>query len=122
MKIDDFINHFAANKDIFLHGECYWFAQMLYNRFSVTDTVTIYYNPIDNHFACLINNQLYDASGAIPKTHEWVPWRSYINTEPLGAARVYRDCIWHYSFEDWNNLPDFITIAPWRFDILSQVG
>ena len=53
------------------------------------------YNPIENHFAALINGTLYDAQGsiAINATSPWYNWDKYQQEEPLDATRVYRDTI-----------------------------
>lgn len=94
-----FIKHFTEHgeqvKDCFLYGNCYWFARILAQRFNGK----VYYNPAENHFACLINYCLYDISGCILNhveqndTNQWIPWRLYPLIDSSHAKRIHRDCI-----------------------------
>lgn len=111
--------------DIFLNGQCYYFAKILQERFKPFYQTKIYYNPIDNHFACAFflegRKYLYDASGLIAnlsfsEISPWVEWTEYIKVEPIGAARVYRDCIWQLNIEAWDELPEYVRQTPWLME------
>ena len=115
-----FIKHFCTepNHEMdknFLFGNCYWFARILQERFSVKYYCTLLYNPIDNHFCCSIEGECFDASGKLYLTYpeEWVQWEQHIIHEPLNAARVYRDCIWHMDKEQWYDMPEAERLKPW---------
>ena len=101
----------------FLTGNCYWFARILQERYRPFFQTDIMYNPIQNHFCCLIKtaagDYCADASGMLPLTSEWKLWSDYIAEEPLDAARVYRDCIWHIDEEKWNELLLPYRETPW---------
>ena len=86
-----FVEHFQnlGTIDIFTNGCCYWFARILNERF----LGLIMYNPIDNHFATLVNAKLYDITGEIPWTDEWKEWREYEKLDPLETKRIYKYCI-----------------------------
>lgn len=86
----DFITHFQnlGTIDIFTNGCCYWFAVILKERFQGT----IMYNPIDNHFATLINGFLYDITGQISKKG-WKEWDEYKKLDELETERIYKYCI-----------------------------
>lgn len=57
----DFISHFKGSENMFLHGCCYWFAKILYDRFSSDEKwlgwkIDIRYEPVEGHFvACFYN-------------------------------------------------------------------
>lgn len=90
--INDFINRFKnKHKDLeylFTNGLCYHFASILNNMF----IGSIMYNDIDNHFAFLYNNKLYDITGEIKKDN-FVYWDIYKTKEPLNSGRVTNECI-----------------------------
>lgn len=108
----------SAARENFMNGNCYWFAQILKERFSPRFRTDIAYNQIQNHFCCVIYTTfkiyLFDASGAVVATDEWKLWSEYRAEEPLDAARVYRDCIWHLTEEEWNELPMTYKESPWN--------
>jgi len=89
IKILKFINGFKPAVELFTHGYCYWFAVILQERFSGV----IMYNEVDNHFALLVDNRLYDATGGIPAVG-FTAWSVYQTAEPLNAWRVRRDCVY----------------------------
>ena len=95
-EIIEFISHFSNGKDLFLYGQCYWFAQILRERFlPFYSQVQIFYNPVANHFACAIDGILYDASGELaPDPVAWILWSDFMEDEPIETERIYRDCIW----------------------------
>ena len=89
-----FINKFkelhpSELEDAFLHGNCYWFAKILADRFHGV----IYYLPINNHFITYIGMQYYDISGKVIPDEEAVRWSSFQLIEPFEADRIKRDCI-----------------------------
>lgn len=86
-----FIRRFrcAGTIRIFTQGCCYWFAFILKERFHGT----IMYHEVDNHFACLIGNRLYDITGPLSSLTEWQEWERYKFYEPANANRVIRDCL-----------------------------
>jgi hypothetical protein len=90
----DFIEHFQniGTIDIFTEGCCYWFAKILEERFK-KEKAEIMYNPIDNHFATLINHGLYDITGPITVTKEWEYWSEYEKLDELETTRIYKYCI-----------------------------
>ena len=101
-------------KDYFLNGYCYWYARILQERFRPWFEAEIMYNPVQNHFACRIKDIYCDASGILDVSPEdWVSWTSYIELEPKGAARIYRDCVWHMTEEEWKKLPTSYRETPW---------
>ena len=126
--VEEFITYFDGTQDNFLYGNCYWFATILKARFqNFYPDVDIVYNQIDNHFAVMIAPDsivafLFDASGYIGRYWEdgydnshWQRWDTYRTIEPLDAARVYRDCVWHMSEEEWERLPLKIKEKPWIY-------
>ena len=103
-KVLKFIAKFTNNGqkqeviDTFSCGCCYWFASILWDRFSLDDDVeecTILYDPIINHWACQINGIVYDVTGMIPVDAEyrWEEWNEFMYSDILLTKRLYRDCI-----------------------------
>ena len=94
-KVLRFINNFKERnpkelEDSFLHGNCYWFAKNLADRFNGI----IYYDPIENHFFTKIDNYYYDIRGLIsPKADKIYPWEGYKIIESLNAQRIEKNCI-----------------------------
>ena len=119
LAVDEFNTYFDGCEDNFLHGNCYWYARILQERFSAWFPTEIMYNQVDNHFCCRMETAAgylcADAGGVFAVGHPdgWVLWKDYIAEEPLDAARVYRDCIWHIFEDDWNNLPQSFRETPW---------
>lgn len=101
-KIEIFIKKFKrdSNNEKFLenhftNGYCYHFAVILAALFGNEDYQSnIMYNPIDNHFATKYNNKLYDITGEIKLTTDWVDWNRYKEFEPLDSERVIKNCIY----------------------------
>ena len=102
-QINEFISHFS-DREQFLNGNCYWFAFILQERFKIFGFTKIMYNPIDNHFATLIDDTLYDILGPVPisSNSPWYDWDRYQKIEPLNAERIYRDTILQISPEEYN--------------------
>lgn len=121
--VEEFITYFDGTQDNFLNGNCYWFANLLSERFwQFYPVCRVVYNQVDNHFAAMIRLEddttfLFDASGYLgPCDREkWSLWDEYERNEPLDAARVWRDCIWHMSEEEWKKLPPRAREAPWYY-------
>ena len=94
-EVVSFIDHFQnlGTIDIFTNGCCYWFAKILEERFEGS----IMYNPVDNHFATLIDTHLYDILGEIPGDiridDNWYFWDEYEKLDPLETGRIYKYCI-----------------------------
>lgn len=90
-----FINAFKERnpkelEDSFLHGNCYWFARNLEERFNGT----IYYDPVANHFFTKIDDYYYDIRGLISPDEDRVyPWEGYKIIESLNAKHVEKNCI-----------------------------
>ncbi len=118
-KIIEFNTYFRDCANNFLRGNCYWYAHILQKRFAPWAITEIMYNPIQNHFCCSISTDtdtiFADISGPIDSKN-FVPWEDFIKEEPLEAARIYRDCIWHITPETWENLPLPYRTAPWYLE------
>ncbi len=52
----------------------------------------IYYDPIVGHFATMINGVLYDITGAVENTGDFISLEE-ICTDELLWARLRRDCV-----------------------------
>lgn len=100
----DFIARFTNNGkrqeviECFSCGCCYWFAEILWNRFTldVVDTdCYIIYDPIINHWACCIDGRAYDITGDITDNEEysWHDWNRFMYQDTSLTKRLYRDCI-----------------------------
>lgn len=96
--VENFINKFkslhpSAAEDLFLYGDCYYFAIILKERFP--DAI-IKYLLIDNHFIVEINEQLYDIRGDITyivDTNQLINWSDMESCDALLYKRIIRDCI-----------------------------
>ena len=72
----------------------YWFAIILYNRFKDITYCIIAYNPVSNHFCCMIDIKLYDITGEITDDSiDWYSWSQYQRLYPINATRVYDNLI-----------------------------
>ena len=74
--------------DCFTEGNCYWFARILAIEF----VGTIYYNPIVGHFATMIGGVLYDITGVVENTDDFISIEEIYKDELLWA-RLLRDCV-----------------------------
>ena len=94
-EIISFIRNFHGSETVFLYGCCYWFATILLDRFHGEGS--IYYNPVDNHFAWKYDVVYYDASGQCDKDSNvdkgWFLWEYYRHKFPLESLRIEVDCI-----------------------------
>lgn len=78
-------------------GNCYYFAVILATRFENYDPV-LYYDTVDGHFLCRINNIFYDWSGAVAFSDEYVSkyimrWVDLREEDPIWGDRIVRDVI-----------------------------
>lgn len=93
--IQSFIKKFQypTTTVLFTHGCCYWFASILFERF-YDYGAEIMYAPVENHFAVMINERIYDITGDItesPFYTQWVKWCDF--DDELERKRIERDCI-----------------------------
>ena len=84
-KFSDFGNQVV---ECFTEGNCFWFAMVLAIEFAGE----IYYDPIVGHFATMIDGVLYDITGAVENTGDFISLEE-ICTDELLCARLQRDCI-----------------------------
>lgn len=92
-KVLHFIERFASAKDCFLYGCCYWFARILFERFIEEATCELMYHVVDNHFATLIDGELYDASGNISSVG-FIPWDKMQEYDSLLYDRIIKDTVY----------------------------
>lgn len=90
MNIDilKFINEFKSATKLFTEGKCYWFAIILKERFGGQ----LFYNPIMNHWACLIQDVLYDVTGALD-SEGFYTWPDCVIEDTLLYQRLINQCI-----------------------------
>ena len=84
--------------DCFTSGCCYWFAEILWNRFAlevVNTNCDIVYDPIINHWGCRIDDRIYDITGDITDNKEycWENWNKFMFQDISLTKRLLRDCI-----------------------------
>lgn len=81
--------------DTFSCGCCYWFADILWNRFCLdAEECTVLYDPVINHWACQINGTVYDITGIVTSDeYHWESWVEFQYEDELLTKRLYRDCI-----------------------------
>lgn len=94
MSVADFLKRFHSGDsitDVFSNGCCYWFARILFERFSMSHGAVIMYDDVMNHFGTKIQGKVYDITGDVTLQYEWKPW-SDVDDELL-RARIIRDCI-----------------------------
>ena len=84
-KFSDFGNQVL---ECFTKGNCFWFAMVLAIEFAGE----IYYDPIVGHFATMINGVMYDITGVVENTDDFISLEE-ICTDELLCARLQRDCI-----------------------------
>ena len=84
-KFSDFGNQVV---ECFTKGNCFWFAMVLAMEFAGE----IYYDPIVGHFATTINGVMYDITGVVKNTSDFVSLEE-IRKDELLCARLRRDCV-----------------------------
>ena len=89
--IIDFIDRRFKDTDAnWLHGNCYWFAQILKDRFDYLD---IYYEPVLGHFLAGYDNNYFDYTGQVyPETVYSLNWLK--ENEVHWYERILKDCIY----------------------------
>ena len=93
-QILDFIKRRFPNDSNWVNGNCYFFAQILANRF-VGEVV---YDPIDGHFLFWASdNNFYDWTGRREYTAEqrkkMFIWQDGVLKDSLLYGRIRRDCV-----------------------------
>lgn len=81
-----------AIEHTFYNGYCYWFANILAQRFHGS----IWFNPDLIHFACNINEALYDIYGKIENAilfKDWIRWDEYQVNNPELIESIVSSCI-----------------------------
>ena len=84
-KFSDFGNQVV---ECFTKGNCFWFAMVLAMEFAGE----IYYDPIVGHFATTIDGVMYDITGVVKNTSDFVSLEE-IRKDELLWARLQRDCV-----------------------------
>ena len=100
-EVERFINKFkflepSVAEDLFLYGDCYYFAVILQERFKHIYNVIIKYLEIDNHFVTEINGRLYDIRGDITdivEKKQLMNWDDMEEYDELLYKIIIRDCI-----------------------------
>lgn len=94
-KVLDFINRRFPVDCNWLSGNCYYFAQILKQRF---EDGVILYDVIDGHFVTLIEGIMYDWSGIVlpdenENSHFYVEWDKFDEYDDLQKKCIEEDCI-----------------------------
>ena len=89
-EVIEFINRRFPNDCNWVSGNCFYFACILYTRFPNSE---IWYDEINNHFVCKIDNIFYDWNGIYNSEHELIKWDDYKDIDALHFNRIVRDCI-----------------------------
>lgn len=89
-------------EELFYHGHCYWFANILAQRFHGD----IYFNPAMVHFACFIDGKLYDIYGLVEPNRyvevdngmadsfdQWVSWYEFQEKHLEAVESIVATCI-----------------------------
>lgn len=93
----DFIHRRFKSDCDWKTGNCYYFAIILSERFSKYNP-TIYYDTVDGHFICKIDDIFYDWNGALTFEDEYIKkyiieWSKLYNEDPIWGDRIIRDVI-----------------------------
>lgn len=76
----------------FTNGYCYWFASILNTRFP--DSEIVYY-AVGKHFACKIEDRIFDITGDITdKNLFFESWSSYKKEHPFEVKEILLSCIY----------------------------
>lgn len=78
-----------SNKILFTECACYWFSEILHQRFSNS---VIVYNPHLVHFATKINGRVYDINGIVEDDEDYVEWERY-SSYADDADMIIKYCI-----------------------------
>lgn len=87
----EFIKIFQSpsNNELFQECACYWFAKILQERFEGSSIV---YNPSNIHFATKIKDRIYDISGQVEYSSDYIDWEEY-STYSYDANLIIENCI-----------------------------
>ena len=91
----DFISHFKGSERVFLHGCCYWFARILFERFDNEFGADIRYEPVQGHFVTQIATRFYDVCGDVTEKYRGKPmyYLADLRKEDSSYYRhLMRDC------------------------------
>jgi len=79
-----------GHEDLFLNGNCYWFARILQDQFGTQ----ICYLPIKGHFISKdLNGNYYDVTGLLNNIQEPILSLDEIKSkDPVWYQRLLRDC------------------------------
>lgn len=94
-EIQEFIDAFKSGHEailekIFTRGNCYWFSEILKQRFGGS----IWYLPVSGHFICRIGNRFYDVMGEKKDISEcMIFWETYQHMDPAHYERIERCCV-----------------------------
>lgn len=89
----NFIKQFRdlGAENTFKNGMCYWFAEILSKRFRGR----IIYNQVMNHYATLIQGEIYDITGFLGRMNsDWMLWEDFPDYDPILYRRLQRDCVY----------------------------
>lgn len=89
-KIAEFIERrWAPYKEIFLNGNCYWFAKILQEEFGTTT----YYLPVSGHFVAKDHRGIFfDVTGKIEVNEPAIPLVEIEFDDPVWYERLMNDC------------------------------
>lgn len=91
-EILDFIERrWRGHEEIFLNGNCYWFAQILCERFP---TLQMAYEPISGHFVAYdtLNCIAYDVTGECALAQKPLSLAWIQTCEPNWYQRILKNC------------------------------
>jgi len=89
----NFIRRRFIQDDLWLNGNCYYFAIILHERFP---TSTIWYDCVVGHFVIFYHGNFYDWHGIYkPEKIEYMmQWDSIKETDPSYYKKIVRDVIY----------------------------
>lgn len=89
-KVVEFIKRRFPTDCNWTNGNCYYFALILSNRFNGV----IYYDVIDGHFICKIDNNYYDYFGIVDINNRiLIEWNKFQEYDSLQYERIIKDVI-----------------------------
>lgn len=87
----NFIDRFHGSENVFLHGCCYWFAEILTQRFENYKPVMLH-EPVEGHFVTKINTNLYDVRGDVTDLYAGHTLDDVAEMGHSEYAHLMRDC------------------------------
>lgn len=91
-EILDFIKRrWSGNEELFLNGNCYWFARILQERFPFLDIV---YLPVEGHFVAYdkIGEEIFDVTGEVHYNGPRVSLSDLASVDEVWYSRLLKDC------------------------------